>query len=177
VRKAEKVELVAQLKDMLSQSKGLIAVNYSRLNAGQMDVARRVIRETGATLRVVKNTLFNIAVRDTVYAEMVGAISGAVALVTVPGDVQPVLKALSAIGEQVGRLEVQCGYLGGRLRDSAEMTELANLPPREQLAARLVGVLRMPLTNLVRLLRLPLLQLAHTLQLAAEKAAARPAAE
>ncbi len=172
VRREEKSTMVQGLKKNLEGTRGLVLVRPQGLKVSELEMVRRRLRQAGARLRVVKNTLFRLALQDTPYRELGAHLKGPVAALSVYEQIGPTLSALMQARAAVPTLEVLAGYLGGRLRAPQEIEGLANLPGLETVAAQLVVCLQGPMIRLVRVLQAPIVQLAGTLQAAAQKRSA-----
>ncbi len=171
MRKEQKPPMVESLKAMLEGALGLLLLRPQGLKVPELEAVRNRLGGAQARLRVVKNTLFRLALRGTPYEPLSDHLKGSIAAVCVYGDVALALSALQHARAAAPTLEVVAGYLGGRLRTPAEIESLGTLPGIEVLAAQVVMSLRSPLVGVVRALQSPMVQLVATLQAAARKAA------
>jgi large subunit ribosomal protein L10 len=163
--------MIDSLKAMLDGALGLLLLRPQGLKVQELEAVRNRLGESQARLRVVKNTLFRLALTGTPYEALSEHLKGSVAAVCVYGDIGAALSALQQARASAPALEVVAGYLGGRVRTPAEVASLGSLPGVEMLAAQVVGCLRAPLMGVVRALHSPMIQLVATLQVAAHKAA------
>jgi large subunit ribosomal protein L10 len=174
--RAEKQFLTQEYLGRLNASPFFLAVDYTGLKVSQLTTLRRQLAEAGAELHVVKNTVFRHAAKQA-GIELTGPLEGPVAVVTGKKDVTLAAKALKtfAAAEQ-DKPKIRFGYLNNQRLDASMILALADLPSREVLQAKLLGLLQAPATKLVALLNTPASQLARVLQAKAQKGDAPAAA-
>jgi large subunit ribosomal protein L10 len=142
----------------------------------QAAALRSRLRETGASLRIVKNTLTLLAAEKAGAEEVKQLVEGPTAFTFVHGDPALVAKVLDSFARQENVLEVRGGVLEGALIDAAAFRTLARLPGRDQLNAQFAGVVAAPLTGLVRGLNALLAGVAIALgQISEQRAGEAPA--
>ncbi|MCS7007172.1 MAG: 50S ribosomal protein L10 [Thermoleophilia bacterium] len=154
----DKERIVAELTEQLRSASTLLVADYRGLTHAQLETLRAELREHGARLRVVKNTLTRRA------AELAGAdallvlLEGptAIAFVESEGDPAAVAKALAAAARETNVLVLRGGVLEGRTLSSEEVAELATLPPLEILRGQVLGAIVAPVTQLLALVSAPL---------------------
>jgi len=162
--------MIESLKAILEGALGLVLLRPQGLKVPELEAVRNRLGAAQARVRVVKNTLFRLALKGTPYEGLADHLKGSIAAVCVYGDIGTALSALQQARAGAPTMEVVAGYLGGRVRTAAEVESLGALPPIEVLAAQVVGSLRSPLVGVVRALHSPMIQLVATLQAAAQKA-------
>jgi len=174
--RAEKQNLTQEYLNRLNASPFFVAVDYTGLKVAQLTTLRRQLAEAGAELHVVKNSLFRHAAKAA-GVELPGPLEGPVAVVTGKKDVTLAAKALKtfAAAEQ-DKPKIRFGYLNNQRLEASMVLALADLPSREVLQAKLLGLLQAPATKLVALLNTPASQLARVLQAKAQKEGAPAAA-
>jgi large subunit ribosomal protein L10 len=118
---------------------------------------------------VVKNTIFREAAKEANAADLKGALTGQVAVVTGQRDISAAAKVLKKFQSEFDKPKLQFGYLGRQRLEKAQLLELADLPPLETLRGDLLGVMQAPAGALVRLLNTPAGQLARVLQARVDK--------
>ena len=169
MRKAEKQQVVAELEEMLSQPGAVVLTDYRGLKVKEVGELRRLLAKTGARTRVVKNTLLRRALGEGERAGLAAFLEGPVAMTVAPGDALAVLKEITAFARTHQTLALKGGWVESRVFSGAELTEMAALPPREELLGRLVGVLSAPLSQLVGVLQAVPRDLVLTLQALAKQ--------
>ncbi len=167
--RAEKQIITAEYKARLNASPFFIVVDYKGLKVGPITELRKRLARAGAELHVVKNNIFRIAAKEAGVAELNGALSGQVAVITGQKDVSATAKVVKTFASEFEKPKIKFGYLNSKRLEGAEITALADLPSIEVLRAQLLGLLNTPATRLVRLLKTPATQLVQVLQAKAEK--------
>jgi large subunit ribosomal protein L10 len=152
--RAEKQYLGAEYLNRLNASPFFIVVDYVGLTVGQFTELRKRLRNGGAEVHVVKNSVFKIAAREAGVADLGSTLAGQVAVVTGQRDISVAAKAVKTFQSEFEKPKIK---------------SLADLPSLEVLRSKLLGVFQAPATKLVALLNTPASQLARVLQARAEK--------
>jgi large subunit ribosomal protein L10 len=154
----EKERVVAELSERLTSAESLIVADYRGLTNAELAGVRTKLRDHGATLTVVKNTLTRRAAEAAGAESLLALLDGptAIAFVEAEGDPVAVAKALADTARDTKILSLRGGVLSGKAMAAADVEELAKLPPADVLKSQLVGVIVAPLTQLVGLLGAPL---------------------
>ncbi len=152
----EKVAVVEEVKARLSDADAAVLTDYRGIDVPGMATLRNSLREAGAEYQIYKNTLVRFAARDLgleIEEMLIGPT--AIAFVRRDGDGDPVLmaKALREFAKTNPNLEVKGGLLGDRPLTAADVDQLAQVAPREELLARLAGGLAAPMVQLAGLLQ------------------------
>ena len=157
MHKSEKEQVVAELTEQLRTTDSLIVADYRGLTNAQLVGLRSRLREHGARLQVVKNTLTRRAAKDAGAESLLALLEGpsAIAFVETNGDPAAVAKALADVAKDTKILTLRGGVLSGKAMTGAEVEELAKLPPIDVIKSQLVGVIVAPLTQLLGLLEAP----------------------
>jgi large subunit ribosomal protein L10 len=167
--RAEKQSITVEYVARLNASPFFLVVDYTGLTVGQFTELRKRLRSGGSEVHVVKNSIFRVAAKEAGLADLTGALSGQLAVVTGQRDVSVAAKVVKTFASEFEKPKVRFGYLKDQRIEAAEINALADLPPLEVLRARLMGVLLSPATKLVQLLNTPATQLARVLQARVEK--------
>jgi large subunit ribosomal protein L10 len=130
---------------------------------------RRRLTKAGAEVHIVKNSIFRLAAKEAGVADLNGALTGQVAVVTGQRDISSAAKVVKTFGSELEKLKVHFGYLNNQRLEQASILQLADLPSIEVLRSQLLGVLNAPASKFVRLLNTPASQLARVLQARQEK--------
>jgi large subunit ribosomal protein L10 len=158
LKRDEKERVVAELTERLRTSSTLMVADYRGLTMPQIDALRAKLLEHGARFAVVKNTLTRRAAEaagsDAVLALLEGPT--AIAFVESEGDPVAVAKALADAARETRILTIRGGILEGRAIESADVEELAKLPPVDVLRGQVLGAVTAPLTTIVGLFTAPL---------------------
>ncbi|MFN7016234.1 MAG: 50S ribosomal protein L10 [Fimbriimonadales bacterium] len=167
----KKKEQVRQIRAWIQESKAQILVDYRHLNVREITDLRRQLRQSGAELRVVKNTLYRVACGGDLPKGLEPHLHGMTAIAFVTGDEAAVAKALTDYIKQARKTEVKALLLGERVYPAEMVDTLAKLPPREVMLAQFLGALQSPITGLVGTLSEIIGQFVRTLQAIADKKA------
>lgn len=167
---AAKAQTVAELRDRLGRAKSAVLAEFVSLSVAEMTSLRRRVIDSGGEVKVVKNTLLGLAVRDAGVEGLEDALSGPTVVVFAYDDPVGAVKAVSQFGqEHRDQWRVKAGVLDGRALTASEVEALARVPSREVLLGQIAGLFAMPATQLARVAAEPIAQLGRALA-AVEKA-------
>jgi large subunit ribosomal protein L10 len=167
--RAEKQSLTVEYKARLNSSPFFIVVDYKGLKVAPMTELRKRLNKAGAEVHVVKNSIFRIAAKEAGVAELNGALTGQIAVVTGQRDIAATAKVLKTFAAEFERPKIKFGYLNSERLEAQDILTLADLPSIEVLRGKLLGVLNTPATQLVQILNTPASQLARVLQARVDK--------
>lgn len=148
----EKQALVANLTDRLSNSVAGVVVSYKGITVEDDTALRRKMREAGVTYTVVKNTMLRRAAENTGLSDLDPVLEGTTALATSDNDHVAAAKILHEYAKSHENFTLKGGYLDGKVLSMEELTELAQIPSREVLLAKVVGGLNATICKLVYVL-------------------------
>jgi large subunit ribosomal protein L10 len=154
LKKSQKVEVVQQLQTALGDAPAAVVVEYKGITVASLHTLRNQLRERGAALKVVKNTLLLRAVEGTTNECLKDFAGGpiAVAYSGPDGDAAGLAKEIKAFGMKESLLIVRGGVLTGKPLDAAGVDELATLPSIDEMRAKALSVFNAPATKFVNLL-------------------------
>ncbi|NTU89138.1 MAG: 50S ribosomal protein L10 [Actinobacteria bacterium] len=168
-----KIDTVQEIKQYLDGSEAMWLVDYRGLSVKKTEALRRALRDTGAEMKVYKNKLIEIALRDLDYPEMSDYLNGPNGFVFVSGDIAASAKAIKTFAKKNKELEIRGGLVNGQVMTAEQVMAIAELPSREELIAKLLGTMNNPMSQIVRVLNEPMASFARTLAaIASEKQAA-----
>lgn len=165
----EKANIVSDLSEKLTKSPFLLVTDYQRMKVDQFSELRNRLANTGAEMRVVKNSFLRRAMSDSGLPDVAENLSGQTAIVTGEKDVAPVAKVLKTFAAEFKIAALKIGVVGKEVMSTKDVEALAELPSREILLSQLLGLLQSPATKLVRILNEPAASLARLLNAKAEK--------
>ncbi len=128
-----------------------------------MTELRRVARDSGVYLRVVKNTLARRAVEGTEFECMKDTLKGPILLAFAKDDPGAAARVIKDFAKEHDALQAVSLSAGGQLLPASDLKKLAELPTLDQARAILLGVMVAPMSTLVRTLAEPSAMLARTL--------------
>jgi large subunit ribosomal protein L10 len=167
--RAEKKLLTSEYIARLNASPFFIVCGYQGLKVAHMSELRKRLRQAGAEVHVVKNTVFNVAAKEAGIADLGGSLAGQVAVVTGQKDISAAAKALKNFAAEFDKLKLKFGYMGSERLEEATVIALADLPSLDVLRAKLLGLFNAPATKLATLINTPATQLAQVIKAKAEK--------
>jgi large subunit ribosomal protein L10 len=152
VTRAEKQEELAQLETDFQGVESAIVVDYRGLNVPQVTDLRRELRKAKASYRVVKNTIAKRAIKGTKFEALGEHFVGTTAIAYTQTDPVALAKTLTTFARTAPSLQIKAAVVQGRAIKAAEVTELAALPGKPELYAKLLFLLNAPMVQLVSVL-------------------------
>jgi large subunit ribosomal protein L10 len=146
----QKAAVIDEVAAQISESEAVFAVDYRGISVPQVAELRTKLREADASFRVVKNTLGERAADQAGAAGLKELLIGPTAMTFVRGDAAAAAKALRDFRRSTGNqlLEFKGGWMNGAPLTPVEVDQIAQLPSRDVLYARLVAMVAAPLTGL-----------------------------
>lgn len=166
----EKAFIVADVREKLQASPYLLVVDYTGMKVPHFEELRTRLAGVGARLSVVRNTFLKIAAQELKMPELDSSLTGQTAMVTGEADICGAAKILKVFTAEFKKPTVRAGVLDNAALTTEQVTELADLPSKEVLQAKLLGLLQTPASQFVRLLNEPGASLARVLQAKADAA-------
>jgi len=152
VTKADKAVELQDLETAFRGSESAIVVDYKGLNVPQVTELRRQLRGAKASYKVVKNTLAKRALKGTSFAPLEKHFKGTTAIAYTKTDPVVLAKTLTTFMKGAPTLSIKAAVVQGRAVQPAEVTELATLPGKPELYAKLLFVLQAPMVQIVSVL-------------------------
>ncbi|AFZ83018.1 large subunit ribosomal protein L10 [Candidatus Kinetoplastibacterium crithidii (ex Angomonas deanei ATCC 30255)] len=138
-----------QLK--ISDAQSVVIAEYRGLDVASISSLRKIARDSGVYIRVLKNSLARRVIADTDFALLVDKLNGPL-IYGVSSDPVSAAKVLADFAKNNDRLIIKAGALPNYLLDYTAVVALANMPSREELLAKLVATLQAPIAQFVRTL-------------------------
>ena len=152
VTKAEKTAELEQLERAFQGSQSAILVDYKGINVPQVTELRRQLRSAKASYKVVKNTLAKRALKGTSLEVLEKYFEGTTAVAYTATDFVALAKTLTTFVKTAPTLTIKAAVVQGRAIKPAEVTDLAALPGKRELYAKLLFVLQAPMVQIVSVL-------------------------
>ena len=146
---AQKQEVVADLSAKLSKAKCLYLTDFTGLDVAAITELRRRLTNARVEYVVVKNTLARRALTGGPYEGLTEHLAGPNAFALSDEDVVTAAKILTEFARERERPQIRAGAVEGRVVSIEEIRRIAELPPREQLLAQVVGTMAAPIAGLV----------------------------
>jgi large subunit ribosomal protein L10 len=150
--KIQKVKIVEELTEDLKRQKSLVLVSIAGLKVKDLSGLRRKIKEVGGKLKVVKKTLLKLAF-EKMKLKLPEDLTGEVALVFSFGDEILPIKRIFEFSKENENLKILSGIFEGKILEKEKIIEIAELPTRDELLARLVGSISAPISNFINVLQ------------------------
>ena len=167
--KAQKQEILADLKHGFAANPAIVVCKFEGLTVAQDQELRGAIRDLGGSYRVVANRLALLAARGTPFEEALTGQQGMTALAFLGEDLISTLKALVAFGKQHEQFSFNGGVVDCRTVDLDQLSELSKLPDKAGLQVRVLYLINSSAQRLMGVLNAPARDIAAVLQQAVEK--------
>jgi large subunit ribosomal protein L10 len=167
---ANKQEIVAELKESLSQTQLAVVIDYKGLSVAEITDLRNRLRPKDADCKVTKNTLMRIAVADdSTWQPLADLCKESSAFLFIKEDLGGALKAYQEFQRVSKKTVIRGGTMEGRLLTEADVKAIADLPSKEQLMGQVAGALNAVATKLAFGIKEVPASLARSLQAVADK--------
>ena len=167
MKKAEKVTFVDNLSKELQDAKSVVLVNYSGLNVKAQQELKKRLREAGAKMVVVKNTLLKRAGESAKIDKGIledSVLQGQTALIISEEDPIAPIQVLGKFAKENEVPKFKVGVIEGMFQDEASLAKLSTLPGRDALLGQLLGTLISPEYGLIGTLQGNLQKLLYILK-------------
>ena len=169
--RAAKADLVTTMHQVFKDTGLVVVAHNNGMVAAQSADFRKKVKEAGGTVKVVKNNLAKLALKDTEFAGLISLFKGPTVL-AYSKDPIAAAKAAQAYAKTNDKLVIVGGAMGTTILDAKGVKALADLPSLNELRAKLAGLLNAPATKLVRTIKEPGAQLARVIHAKAQAAPA-----
>lgn len=168
--KEQKKKTMEGLEDKFSRIKSAVFVNFTGLNVKDATALRRVLKKENVDYGVAKKTLLKLALEKTGHEGIEPKkFDGEIAVAFGYEDEIMPAKLLNQFRAQHEALKIIGGILEKKFIDAARVLELANIPGKQELLAKLVGSINSPVSGFVNVLAGNLRGLAQVLKAMSEK--------
>ena len=168
----DKLAAVAEIKERITDCEGMILIDYRGLSVKEMQELRANVLEAGGALKIYKNRLTMIGLRELAMPTMDEYLVGPTAFVFTGEDPAAPAKAIVDYSKQHVALEVKAGYLENVVVDATVVKAIAALPSRDELVAKLMGTLLNPVRNFMLMANAPAGALTRVMKAVADQKAA-----
>jgi large subunit ribosomal protein L10 len=149
----EKSQEVSELSEQIGKASNAFLIDFKGITVPQVTELRKQVRQTNSGYVVVKNTLALIALKDSPIINMKEKFTGPTAIAFNSTDAVVLAKALTKFAKDVPAVQFKGALLNGQVVPATEIQNIANLPSREELVAKLLYLLQSPIRGLVTVLQ------------------------
>jgi large subunit ribosomal protein L10 len=150
--RTDKEQLLAEYENGLAQAPHAFLLGYQGITVPQVTELRNKVRASGGEYVVVKNTLALRAIDSKALSQLKEHFVGPTAVVFSQNDPVALAKALTDSVKDIPALQFKAGLVEGRAIAADQIKDIASLPSREQLIAKLLFLLQSPVTRFARVL-------------------------
>lgn len=161
--RAAKSELVTSLHDVFKDTGVVVVAHYAGMTVSQMTEYRRRMKEVGGKVKVAKNRLAKLAIKDT-SAEPIADLFKGPTCIAYSEDPVAAARISVKYAKENDKLVILGGAMGEKVLDVNSVKALADLPSLDELRATLIGLLNAPATKIARTVNEPGAQLARVIQ-------------
>ncbi|WBF65546.1 MAG: 50S ribosomal protein L10 [Candidatus Kinetoplastibacterium crithidii] len=151
LNRQEKAIVIQEMQLKISDAQSVVIAEYRGLDVASISSLRKIARDSGVYIRVLKNSLARRVIADTDFALLVDKLTGPL-IYGVSSDPVSAAKVLADFAKNNDKLIIKAGALPNYLLDYTAVVALANMPSREELLAKLAATLQAPITQFVRTL-------------------------
>ncbi len=148
-----KKQVVEEIKEKFGKAQSAVIVDYRGLTVEEVTELRRMMREAGVDYKVYKNTLTRRAAEETGFEALLGDLVGPNGIAFGYDDPVIPAKVLNDFAKDHKQLELKAGLVEGQYCDVEAIKEIAQIPGKEVLLAKLLGSIKSPISNFAYLLQ------------------------
>lgn len=170
MNKAQKKEEIDFMSSCFSKAQIALCANYQGLTVGQITKLRRDLHNSGSGAKVLKNTLARISAKQTFkdassieLDKFIKAFDGPSLFIWSFEDAVAPTKILADFLKENEKLRIKGAWLEGAFVDENAVKDLAKLPGKKELVAKLLALMTAPATQLVRLINTPSTQVVRVI--------------
>ena len=152
VTRATKEEELQDLERAFKGTESAVVVDYRGLKVPEVTELRRQVRGAKGSYKVVKNTLAKRALKGTKFEPLAEHFIGPTAVAYAGEDPVALAKVLTTFAKDKPALQIKAAVVQGRAIKTAEVTDLASLPGKPELYAKLLFLMQAPMVQLVSVL-------------------------
>ena len=137
-----KQKIVSEIKSLLDDSEMAVVLDYKGLTIKEMSDLRSRLQTNNGICKVTKNSLMRKAIDgNSNWTDLESLLTGTNAFVLIKEDVGGAVKAIQSFQKETKKSETKGALFEGRLLSESEIKEIASLPSREVLMAKIAGAL------------------------------------
>lgn len=160
--KHQKTEFIESLTEIFNNSSSIMVMHYHGLTVKDITNLRKTLKDSGAGIKITKNTLTRIASKNKGYDELLDLLVGPTALVY-SNDPVTSAKNIVNFSKTNKNLKIIGGLVDGKKLDQNQIDILSKLPPLNEIRAKLVGLISAPASKVATLIQTPATNIARVL--------------
>ena len=145
----DKEKDLEDLKKTVAENQNIFVTGYEKMTVSQDYQLRKTIRDAGGNYKVVKNNLAELAAEGTAAVNLLAGLKGMTSLAYTSKDPVTLAKALTKYSKENAQFTFKAGMVEGRVIDIKAMNDLANMPPKEEIYAKMLFLINATATRLV----------------------------
>lgn len=149
LNRQDKTAVIEEMRGIVANTSAIVIAEYRGLTVEAVTKLRANARQQGVQLRVVKNTLVRRAVEGTAFADLAEKFSGPL-VYAFSADPVAAAKVLAQFAKENDKLVIKGGAMANYVMDVEGVKQLASMPSREELLAKLMATMNEPVAKLVR---------------------------
>jgi large subunit ribosomal protein L10 len=142
----DKKAVVAAVSAQVANAQTIVLAEYRGVEVGDLTKLRASARQSGVYLRVLKNTLVRRAVKGTSFEPLAEQMTGPL-IYGISADPVAAAKVLNDFAKGNDKFALKAGSYAGKVLDKAGVQALASIPSRDELLAKLLGVMQAPVSG------------------------------
>jgi large subunit ribosomal protein L10 len=147
--KNEKKKDFEDLKKTIEENKNIFVAGYEKMTVSQDYQLRKTIREAGGQYKVIKNNIAAKAAEGTPANDLLANLKGMTSMAYTPGDPVALAKALQKYSKDNAAFTFKAGMVEGRVIDIKAISDLAAMPPKEEIYAKMLYLINATASRLL----------------------------
>lgn len=143
-----KQQQVEEIEAKISSAKSIVIIDYMGLNVAEDTAFRKDLRNAGVEYQVLKNRLVKLAFNELGYTQFDEALNGPTAVAFSSSDAIAPARIIVDNIKKLNKMKAKCGMVEGEYLDEKGVKEIASIPSREILIAKMLGSMLSPITGL-----------------------------
>ena len=165
----DKIAALAAYKEIFDGVEAVVLTDTAGDTVNSINEVRAKFRAEGVTYKVVKNSLFKIAIQGTDLEPLANTIHGPIAVALKKGDPVSPAKIAIEFAKLNPKFEIKGGFVGGSILDAAGVENLAKMKGKDELRAELLSIFKAPQTQFVGIANTMVTQILGVLNARADK--------
>ncbi|MBI1938860.1 MAG: 50S ribosomal protein L10 [Ignavibacteriales bacterium] len=150
MNKAEKAEIIEQIKELVGKSSAVFLVDYKGVNVEDINKLRSGFRKEGVTYKVFKNTLFKKAIEQVNgYEKFNDQLVGMIGVAFTGENFVAPAKIIKKYFDEKGKLVFKGCYIESAFYGSDQLNTIASMPTKEEIIAGIIGSVASPASGIV----------------------------